>query len=160
MSSEITATTINISGTARRSIPVLTRYSTVNIAIASGGGVRITSNAVNTAQSIGTTGFAYESPGIYRNTTSTTLVCLISYCVLFNSVQTGVRMTWLQLDNGSERYAMECQSGTTAEPSINGSAIMIVPANSFVTLWTFQQSGFELSTIAQYGTPYLSICII
>ena len=160
MSSEITASTINITGTAKRSIPILTRYSTTSINIASGGGVRITSNAVNTSQSISTTGFSYEASGIYRNTTSETLVVLVSYSVLFTSVSAGVRMTWVSLDTGTQRYAMECQSGTTAEPSVNGCGIIIVPPNSYLTLWTFQNSGFEIQAVATYGLPYFQITII
>lgn len=160
MTSEISASTINVTGNIKRTIPILHRYSSVSINIPSGAGTRITTDSVLASQSIDNTGFVYESPGILRNVSGNTLVCLISYAIAFNSVSSAFRMSWIQLDAGNERFAMECQGSTTDTPTMSNCCILRVPHNSYITLWCYQNTGFSLTAIAQFGMPYINICII
>ena len=69
-------------------------------------------------------------------------------------------MAWIQLDNGTARYGMESQGSTNAEPSISNSVIMVVPADSFLQLWVYQNTGFDLSVNAVHGTPSITITVI
>lgn len=158
MSCQITADSVSVTS-VNRTIPILTRYSTTSLNIPSGGGGLITSNAVNTSQSIGTTGFVYKN-GLYRNLSGKTLVCLISYAILWNSVESSGRMSWIQMDESSNRYGMICFNSTNTEPTSAASEIIIVPHNSYLRLWVFQNTGFVLSAVANYGMPYFKITVI
>jgi hypothetical protein len=159
MSCEITADSITCSGMTRRTIPILQRYSSSNITVASGGGVLVTSDMISPSQSIGTTGFIYQN-GLYRNLSGQTLVCHVSYALLWSNNFDGARMSWLQLDNLSERYAMHCIQSVSVEPCQTGSVVIIIPHNSYLRLWCFQQTGSNKTLVALYGMPYLKITII
>lgn len=159
MSCEITADNIKVTGIARRTIPILQRYSSTNIAIPSNVNVLITSDTVNTTQSLGETGFTYQN-GLYRNTSGETLVCLVSYGVMWNSVASAGRMSWIQLDESPIRYAMTCFQSTNRDPCSSASTIIVVPNNSYLRLWVFQVTSFELSAVANYGMPFFQICMI
>jgi hypothetical protein len=158
MSCEITADSVSVTS-VKRTIPILHRYSTQTIFINSGGGALITSNTTSAAFSLGTTGFVYQN-GLYRNLSGQTLVCLVSYAVLWNNVSASGRMSWIQMDDSSNRYAMSCYASVNTEPCSTGSAIIVVPHNSYLRLWVYQNTGFQLSAVAQYGMPYLQIVII
>lgn len=158
MSCEITVDSIKVTS-VRRSIPILHRFSSTTINVASGAAVLITSDTTSASQSAGNTGFTYSN-GLYRNTSGDSLVCLVSYAVLWNSVASGGRMAWVQLDEGTARYAMSCHGSTSNEPCTTGSAIIVVPNNSYLRLWVFQNSGFVYTAVANYSIPYLQIVII
>lgn len=159
MSCEISVDSLKLNGIIRRTIPIIQRYSSTNIAVPSAVNVLITSDTVNTSHSLGTTGFTYQN-GLYRNTSGETLVCLVSYAILWNSVASSGRMSWIQMDETSTRYAMTCFQSTNRDPCSTASTIIVVPNNSYLRLWVFQTTGFELSCPATYGTPFLQICLI
>jgi hypothetical protein len=159
MSCEIKADSITCTGQTRRTIPILHRYSTASINVPHAAGTLVTSNSVLASQNVSTTGFEYQN-GLYRNTSGKTLVCLVSYAVLWTSISAGGRLSWIQLDNETTRYAMSSFASTTSEPCGTGSEIIIVPHNSYLRLWVFQDSGFTLNLVGLYGMPYLKITII
>lgn len=150
----------NNGGTVKRTIPILHRYSSVGVNIASGTGVRITTDTVNTDASIGETGFVYDAVGRLRNTTSETLVCLVAYNIIYNNVASGVRLSWIQVGESPTRYAMRGQSGTAFQPCQGGSAIVRVPPDSYITIWVFQNTGLAITALAQDGMPWVSITLI
>jgi hypothetical protein len=69
------------------------------------------------------------------------------------------RLAWIQLDSEPERYAMSSIFKADFDPTQNGSAVIVIPHNSFITLWCFQNSGSQ-TLLAQYGMPFLSITVI
>ena len=159
MSCEITADSVTVTGITRRQIPILHRYSSVSVPIPSGAGTRVTSNTTDTAQSIGSTGFVYQAPAIYRNTSGRTLICYVSYSVIWQPISAN-RLMWIQLDNLPNRYAMTCLNNGTLEPAQSASAVIIVPHNSFLTLLAFHNSGLIINLLTNYNKPYLNITII
>lgn len=148
------------SGVVKRTIPILHRYSSVGIGVASGTGVRITTDAVNTEASIGETGFVYDSIGRLQNNTSDTLVCLVAYNIIWNNVSSGVRLSWIQVGESPTRYAMRGQASTSFQPCQGGSAIVRVPPGSYITVWVYQNTGLGLTCVAQDGMPWISITLI
>lgn len=147
-------------GFVKRPIPILHRYSSVAISFPNTTAIRITTDTVNTDASVGDTGFVYEAPGRLRNTTTETVVCLVSYSVIFTASPTQARLAWIQVGEAAQRYGFESQTGTAFEPGISNSAIVRVPPDSYITVWCYQQSGLALQVLAMHGTPSISICLI
>lgn len=159
MSSELYCTMATITGITRRSIPILHRFSSATITVPSGGGTLVTTDTVNNNQSRGNTGFTYSN-GRYTNNSGTELVVLVSYGLIWSNDFNGSRMSWVQLDNNFQRYAMCNFQSVALEPSISASAVIVVPNNSFLRLWVFQQSGSNRTLLTTYDMPYFNICVI
>lgn len=158
MSSEITATSLVISGTAKRSIPILHRFASTTVSFPSGAGTLVLTDSVLASQTRDG-GFTYSN-GLYTNTSGVDLVVLVSYGILWNNDSTGRNLAWIQLDNLPQRYAMTNIQSSTLEPTSTGMAVIVVPAGSFLRLWVFQNTVVSRGIVALYGMPYFNICVI
>lgn len=159
MALELTCDSLALTGVARRQIPMLYRYSSVNLSIPHAAATRITTDTVLSSQSVGSTGFVWESPSRLRNTSGRTLLVRVSYSLVWVSV-IATRTVWVQVDDTAERVAMTTTRDATSDPSQSGSAIISVPHNSTLTLWAYQNSGFSLPLVAKYGLPCVQLTII
>jgi hypothetical protein len=147
-------------GFVKRPIPILHRFNSTAISFPNTTGVRIPFDSVLAEASVGETGFVYEVGGRFYNRTSETLVCLVSYSVMYTATPTASRLAWISMNDGPQRYALEGQGGTNFEPGISGSCILRVAPDNFLSVFCFQNSGLALQILTTHGSPWLSICLI
>jgi hypothetical protein len=160
MSLELSCDSLAVSGTARRQIPVLYRYSSASISVPQNQATRITTDTVLNSQSVGSSGFVYQVPGHLRNTSGRKLLVRVSYSIVWVSV-TATRTAWIQLDDTADRYGMSVTHQHNFDPCQSGTAILSVPNDSKITVWAYQGgSGFTLPIVAKWGSPSIQITII
>lgn len=161
MSCELTADTVKVTTTVRN-IPHLHRFHTLQINVPHASGTRVLFNTQSDAFSNGSTGFTYNnSNGRITNNTGRTLLVHISFSIVWNQLfNAGTRMAFITLNETTQRFG--CISFDSADDiSMNtGSVILKMNQGDFITVWVYQNTGFDMLLSNNFGCPYITLTVI
>ena len=157
----LTATTmntvdINVSGNINRTTAVMAKTnSNASLNISSGS---LTILYWNTADSMsqGTTGITYNA-GNFVNTSGKTLVFMVTYTVGFSSNDSGLRETFIFVNDTTRYGIVRVNAATGNSITFNsGSAMITLANNAYLSIYALQTCGSNL-TISTFSSIQLAL---